>query len=57
MPTHTQRARLRPSRALGRWRSIPSDRARDEDLHFFLQMSKFSRRTIANYVDGLLGTG
>lgn len=55
MATYIKRARLRPRRALGRVRSIPRDRARDEDLHVFLQVSRLSRRAIANYIDGLIG--
>lgn len=57
MPTtHLQRTRLRPSRGLGQWRSIHPDRAKDEDLHFFLWISKRSRRAISNYMDKLLGS-
>lgn len=55
MPTHLKRARLRPCRTLGRIRSIPRERARDEDLHFFLQMSKLSREATRAYMDGLIG--
>ena len=55
MAMHLKRVRLRPSLTRGRWRSIPRDRARDEDLDFFLKMSKLSRRAIRNYVDHLLG--
>ena len=56
MPMHMQRTRLRPSRALGRWRSIHPERAKDEDLDFFLWISKRSRRAISNYIDNLLGS-
>jgi hypothetical protein len=55
MQTHIKRARLRPSRTLGRIRSIPRERARDEDLHFFLQISKLSHEATRAYIDGLIG--
>lgn len=54
MPTHLQRTRLRPTRSLGRWRSIHPDRARDEDLDFFLWISKRSRRSLAWEMDQLI---
>ena len=56
MPTHMKRARLRPSRGIGRWRSVLQDRARDEDLQFFLRMSKLSIEATRAYMDGLIGT-
>jgi hypothetical protein len=54
MPTHLQRTRLRPTRSLGRWRSIHPDRARDEDLRFFLSMSKISLRITGEEIDELI---
>lgn len=54
MPMHMQRTRLRPSRALGRRRSIHPERAKDEDLDFFLWMSRRSRRTLAWEMDQLI---
>lgn len=54
MPTYMKRARLRPTRALGRWRTILQDRARDEDLQFFLRMSKLSIEATRAYMDGLI---
>jgi hypothetical protein len=56
MPVHLKRTRLRPGRGLGRMRSIPRDRARDEDLQFFLRMSKLSIEATRAYMDGLIGT-
>lgn len=56
MPAQMKRARLRPSRTRGRWRNIPQDRARDEDLHVFLQVSRLSREAIRGYINGVIGT-
>jgi hypothetical protein len=55
MPMHLIRARLRPSRTFGRIRSIPRERARDEDLQFFLRMRKLSIEATRAYIDGLIG--
>ena len=54
MPTHMQRTRLRPSRALGRWRSIHPTLARDEDLRIFLELSRESMRVTARDLDELI---
>ncbi|HYR12033.1 MAG TPA: hypothetical protein VEQ60_29885, partial [Longimicrobium sp.] len=56
MHTHMKRARLQPRWSLGRWRSIPRERARDEDLQFFLRMGKLSLKATRAYIDGLIGT-
>jgi hypothetical protein len=50
-----KRATARITLARGRRRSIHSDRARDDDLYVFLQVSRQSRRAIRWYVDRLLG--
>lgn len=54
MPTHMQRARLRPSRRIGRWRSIRPTLARDEDLRIFLEMSRESMQVTARDLDELI---
>ena len=54
MPMDVKRARQRPARARGRIRSIERDRARDDDLQFFLRMSKISRRVTARDLDELI---
>jgi hypothetical protein len=54
MATHLKRARLRPGRAVGCMRSIPRERARDDDLQFFLRMSKLSLEACRAYLDGLI---
>ena len=54
MPTITKRARLRPRRALGRRRGIFRTLARDEELRFFLRMSRDSLRVAGRYVDRLM---
>lgn len=46
-------ARIRVAR--GRKRSIHPDRARDEDLNFFLKVSRESARMAGRYIDRLLG--
>lgn len=52
--------RLKPAtgpitREIGRLRSIPPNRARDEDLDFFLAISQESFKTAGRYIDRLLG--
>lgn len=54
MHTHMKRARLRPSRSVGRRRSILPTLARDEDLRFFLRMSQNSLRVAGKYIAALL---
>lgn len=54
MPTHIKRARVRPRRTLGRRRSIQPTLARDEDLRFFLRMSRISLRVAGEYIDSLM---
>jgi hypothetical protein len=56
MPTHLKRARLRPDWTLGCMRSISRERARDEDLQFFLRMRSLSIEATRAYMDGLIGT-
>lgn len=45
-------ARIRVAR--GRKRSIPPDRARDEDLHIFLKVSRASWKSIGKEIDALI---
>jgi hypothetical protein len=52
--------RLRPAtapvtREIGTMRSIPPNRARDEDLDFFLAISKESFKAAGRYIGRLLG--
>jgi hypothetical protein len=44
MYTHLKRAPARPAVKRGCRRSIRPERARDQDLHIFLQLSRHSRR-------------
>jgi hypothetical protein len=65
MPTRKHRkdamaTRLKPvtapiSREIGRMRSILPNRARDEDLDFFLVVSKASFKAAGRYIDRLMG--
>lgn len=54
MPVDVKRARQRPARARGRIRNIERERARDDDLQFFLRMSRRSRRALAHEMDQLI---
>jgi hypothetical protein len=54
MPMHTKRAAAPITWKRGCMRSIRPDRARDDDLHFFLRMSKISRRVTARDLDELI---
>lgn len=54
MPAYLKRARRPPVRARGRLRGIERDRARDEDLQFFLWMSRRSRRALSHEIDQLI---
>lgn len=54
MRTHVKRARGRILWTRGRWRNVPRDRARDEDLNFFLKMSRDSLRVTARDLDELI---
>lgn len=55
MATRMKRARVRPSRVIGCKRSIPTARARDEDLQVFRAMTKISRRITGQEIDELIG--
>lgn len=54
MVLYVKRARRPPTRSRGCIRSIERDRARDEDLQFFLWMSRRSRRVTARDLDELI---
>ena len=54
MPTYIKRARVRPRHVLGLRKSIFRTLARDEELRFFLRMSKQSLRTTARELDELI---
>lgn len=54
MYTHVKRSPTRLSWTRGRWRSIPPDRACDEDLNFFLWMSRASLKATARELDELI---
>lgn len=54
MPTYIKRARMQPTRAFGRRRSIFRTLARDEDLRFFLRMSRNSLRVAGKYIERLM---
>jgi hypothetical protein len=54
MYTHMKRSPARVLWKRGCWRSIRSDRARDEDLNFFLRMSRASWRAIGREIDELI---
>jgi hypothetical protein len=54
MRTHAKRARGRILWTRGRWRNVPRDRARDEDLNFFLKISRDSLRVTARDLDELI---
>jgi hypothetical protein len=55
MQTHVKRVLARISCGRGCIRSIRPNRARDEDLHFFLKISRVSRRAVGREIDRLLG--
>lgn len=55
MFTHARRGPVRVLWTRGCMRPVPPDRARDEDLHVFLKVSKRSRKSIRWYIDRLLG--
>lgn len=48
-------AMVRVSHRIGRLRGIAPNRARDEDLDFFLAISKRSLKAAGRYIDELLG--
>jgi hypothetical protein len=54
MTMHLKRAAAPVAWRRGCKRGIRPDRARDEDLHFFLRMSKASRRAMAREIDELI---
>ena len=54
MLTHARRGPVRVLWTRGCMRAVPPDRARDEDLHFFLQMSRASLRVTARDLDRLI---
>ena len=54
MPTYLKRVRVQPTRAFGRRRSIFRTLARDEELRFFLRMSRDSLRVAGKYVERLM---
>lgn len=55
MQVKMKRATSKVTSARGRRRSIAPDRARDEDLHVFLKVSRLSQKAIRWYIDRLLG--
>lgn len=55
MATHLHPVKAPISRERGRMRIIPPNRARDEDLDFFLALSKESAKSAGRYIDELLG--
>jgi|GEM_PF-6699990 len=54
MRMHTKRARVPVDRRRGCMRSIHPDRARDEDLQFFLWISRRSLRALSQEIDELI---
>jgi hypothetical protein len=54
MRMNMKRPTARISLARGRKRSIPPDRARDEDLHVFLKVSRASWKSIGKEIDELI---
>lgn len=54
MLTYTKRARVQATRAFGRRRSIFRTLARDEELRFFLRMSRNSLRVAGKYIERLM---
>lgn len=54
MPTYIKRARVRPRHVLGHRRSIFRTLARDEELRFFLRMSRNSLRAAGKYIERLM---
>jgi hypothetical protein len=55
MVTHLHPVKAPISRERGRMRIIPPSRARDEDLDFFLAVSRTSAKLAGRYIDELLG--
>ena len=55
MATRLRPATVPVSHGIGRLRGIVPNRARDEDLDFFLAMSKESLKVAGRYIDELLG--
>lgn len=54
MPTYIKRARVRPRHVLGLRKSIFRTLARDEELRFFLRMSRNSLRVAGKYIERLM---
>lgn len=54
MTMHIKRAAIPVAVRRGCKRSIRPDRAREDELHFFLRMSKASRRALSREIDELI---
>lgn len=54
MRMNLKRPAARITVARGQKRSIPPDRARDEDLHIFLKVSRASWKSIGKEIDELI---
>jgi hypothetical protein len=50
MATRLKSATVPISREIGRMRTIPPNRARDEDLHVFLGMTRYSFAAVRHYI-------
>lgn len=55
MATRLKPATTRVSHRIGRLRGIAPNRARDEDLDFFLAISRQSLKAAGRYIDEMLG--
>jgi hypothetical protein len=55
MPAEVKRGAVPVAKGIGRKRRIVPGRARDEELNFFLAMSRESLKVAGRYIDRLLG--